>query len=84
MDIAKITREMWPEDKPVFVRLSVSDHHEAGEKDSSGAYISWGEEQSIVLVKELVALGIDLVDATSGGLDPVQKSVRTPSRMSLC
>ena len=69
-----MTRKLWPQDKPVFVRLSVSDHHEAGEKDSSGTFLSWGEEQSLLLVKELVALGIDLVDATSGGLDPVQKS----------
>ena len=73
LEIAQMTREMWPTEKPVFVRLSVSDHHEAGEKDSNGKYLSWGQEQSLVLVKELVNLGIDLVDATSGGLDPVQK-----------
>ena len=72
LEIAALTRQLWPADKPVFCRLSISDWHVGGEKDSQGNYVSWGVESSRYMVKELVALGIDLVDCTSGGLDPDQ------------
>lgn len=72
LEIAQVTRSLWPVDKPVFCRLSITDHHAAGEKNAAGEYISWGIEQSRIIVKELVKLGIDLVDCTSGGLDAEQ------------
>jgi len=73
LEIALMTRQIWPQDKPVFCRLSVTDHHAGGEKNSQGDYISWGEEQSKIMIAELVNIGVDLVDCTSGGLDADQK-----------
>jgi 2,4-dienoyl-CoA reductase-like NADH-dependent reductase (Old Yellow Enzyme family) len=56
--IAKAMREFWPEDKPMFVRISASDWVEGG----------WDIGQSIQLAKWLKAIGIDLIDCSSGGL----------------
>ena len=75
LEIAVLTRQTWPQEKPVFCRLSITDHHSAGETGLNGEYISWGVEQSRAMVARLVEIGIDLLDCTSGGLDADQKSV---------
>lgn len=56
--IAKLLRELWPQDKPVFVRISAVDWVEGG----------WSIADSIQLAKWLKAVGIDLIDCSSGGL----------------
>ncbi|MCB5184814.1 NADH:flavin oxidoreductase/NADH oxidase [Methylobacillus gramineus] len=58
LQIAKDLRAFWPQDKPMFVRISATDWVEGG----------WDIEQSIQLAKWLKALGIDLIDCSSGGL----------------
>ncbi len=55
--IAKAVREAWPQDKPVFVRISATDWAEGG----------WDIDDSIVYVNELAKIGIDLIDTSSGG-----------------
>jgi 2,4-dienoyl-CoA reductase-like NADH-dependent reductase (Old Yellow Enzyme family) len=77
LEIAEITREIWPQDKPVFVRISATDWDERGEKDSDGNWISWGIEQSKVLAEELKKLGVDLLDVSSGGNWSVFVSTRS-------
>lgn len=67
LEVAQITRDIWPADKPVFVRISASEWDARGEKDEQGNWQSWGIEQSILLVKELKKVGIDLIDVSSGG-----------------
>jgi 2,4-dienoyl-CoA reductase-like NADH-dependent reductase (Old Yellow Enzyme family) len=57
LEVARAVREFWPQDKPVFYRLSATDWAEGG----------WDLEQSIALCRELKALGIDLIDVSSGG-----------------
>lgn len=69
LEIAQITIDNWPKDKPVFCRLSATDWYKGGEKDSNGEYVSWGMEQSKTLVDRLVKMGIDFLDVTSGGLE---------------
>jgi 2,4-dienoyl-CoA reductase-like NADH-dependent reductase (Old Yellow Enzyme family) len=54
---ATAVREAWP-DKPLFVRISVTDWIEGG----------WDLEQSVVLAERLKDVGVDLIDASSGGL----------------
>lgn len=54
---AAAVRAAFPQDKPVFVRISATDWVEGG----------WDVEQSVVFVKELEQLGIDLIDTSSGG-----------------
>jgi len=58
--VAKAVREIWPEKWPVFVRISATDWKEGG----------WDLAQSIELCKRMKALGVDLIDVSSGGLLP--------------
>jgi 2,4-dienoyl-CoA reductase-like NADH-dependent reductase (Old Yellow Enzyme family) len=55
-EITEAVRGHWPDQKPLFVRLSV--------EDSAG----WGPEQSARLAKTLKALGVDVIDCSSGGI----------------
>ena len=58
LEIARIVRQAWPADKPVFFRCSSVDNDAAG----------WSIEDSVVLAQRLVELGIDVVDCSSGGI----------------
>ncbi len=53
-------REAWPAKWPVFVRISATDWKEGG----------WDLAQSIELCRKLKAVGVDLVDVSSGGAVP--------------
>jgi 2,4-dienoyl-CoA reductase-like NADH-dependent reductase (Old Yellow Enzyme family) len=64
--ITKAVRELWPEQQPVFVRISATDWKEGG----------WDLEQSVELCRRLKGLGVDLVDVSSGGVVP---GVRIPA-----
>jgi 2,4-dienoyl-CoA reductase-like NADH-dependent reductase (Old Yellow Enzyme family) len=55
--IAAIMREVWPDDLPCFVRISSVD----------GVGIGWSLEDSIAYAIALKALGIDVIDCSSGG-----------------
>ncbi|HEX3364646.1 NADH:flavin oxidoreductase/NADH oxidase [Phenylobacterium sp.] len=55
-EILEGVRTVWPDDKPVFVRLSCV--------DTDG----WSIEDSVRLVNRLKPLGVDLIDCTSGGI----------------
>lgn len=58
MEVARAVRKVWPDDLPVFVRISATDWVEGG----------WDIEQSIRLARALKEIGIDFVDCSSGGL----------------
>jgi 2,4-dienoyl-CoA reductase-like NADH-dependent reductase (Old Yellow Enzyme family) len=58
--VARAVREAWPEDLPLFVRISATDWVEGG----------WDLDQSIQLSRWLKELGVDLIDCSSGGLTP--------------
>lgn len=73
LEITAAARKAWGEDKPMFVRVSATDWDERGEKDAQGNWISWGIEQTRWLVNELVKVGVDLIDASSGGNWAAQK-----------
>lgn len=55
--VAEAVRARWPENLPLFVRISASDWVEGG----------WDLDQSIVFSARLRELGVDLVDCSSGG-----------------
>jgi len=57
LDIVAAVRGVWPENLPLFVRISATDWVDGG----------WDIEQSLALVKQLQLLGVDLVDCSSGG-----------------
>ncbi|RAI64813.1 NADH:flavin oxidoreductase/NADH oxidase [Pseudomonas fluorescens] len=58
LEIARELREIWPQDKPLFVRISAVD----GRRDG------WTIENSVAFASELERIGIDIVDCSSGGI----------------
>jgi 2,4-dienoyl-CoA reductase-like NADH-dependent reductase (Old Yellow Enzyme family) len=64
VEVVEATRSEWPDDKPLFVRISSSDWIEGG----------WDLESSVELARILKAGGkVDLIDCSSGGVDSRQK-----------
>jgi 2,4-dienoyl-CoA reductase-like NADH-dependent reductase (Old Yellow Enzyme family) len=63
LEVTKAVRAAMPDDVPLSVRISHTDWVEGG----------WTTEESIELSRRLQALGVDLVDVSSGGLDAGQK-----------
>ena len=59
-EVVGALRNILPEELPLFVRISATDWAEGG----------WDLDQSVELAKELKALGVDLIDCSSGGLIP--------------
>ncbi|WIY51693.1 NADH:flavin oxidoreductase/NADH oxidase [Devosia sp. YIM 151766] len=57
LEVTEAVRAVWPQEKPLLARLSVSDNAEGG----------WSVEDSVVLATELKARGVDAVDCSSGG-----------------
>lgn len=60
LEITKAVREVWPADLPLFVRVSATDWVEGG----------WNADETVELAKRLKALGVDLMDVSSGGSAP--------------
>ena len=66
--IAKEVRDAWPADKPLFCRISAVD----------GSINGWNLEDSVVLARELKAVGADVIDCSSGGLTEETRSLPVP------
>ncbi len=58
LELADKLREVWPDDKPLFTRISSVDSIDGG----------WTIEDSITLAAELKSRGVDVIDCSSGGL----------------
>lgn len=63
LEIAQIVRQTWPQDRPVFVRISAVDEW-------------WSIEDSITLAQELKVIGIDVIDCSTGGLGRSPEALR--------
>ncbi|WP_374624420.1 NADH:flavin oxidoreductase/NADH oxidase [Devosia sp.] len=59
LEVAEAVRAAWPEDKPLFVRISAVDGSDGG----------WTIADSIALAGELKARGVDAMHCSSGGFD---------------
>lgn len=68
-EICAGVREVWPDEKPIFVRISATDWLPDQE--------SWDVAQSARLASELADLGVDFIDVSSGSLNPDQQIPRT-------
>jgi len=64
-EIVRDVREVWPDGKPVIVRISGTDW--LPDRDS------WDAAQSARLADDLADLGVDLMDVSSGGIHPDQQ-----------
>jgi 2,4-dienoyl-CoA reductase-like NADH-dependent reductase (Old Yellow Enzyme family) len=58
LDVVGAVREAWPAEKPLFVRVSAIDDVEGG----------WAIEDTVAFARELKAIGVDVVDCSSGGI----------------
>jgi 2,4-dienoyl-CoA reductase-like NADH-dependent reductase (Old Yellow Enzyme family) len=86
LQIIDSIRKAWPE-KPLFVRISATDWAEGPEKDESGGWRYWGLEQSKIFVGELIELGVDLLDCSTGGNWVKQSIPLSPGyqvRLAMC
>jgi 2,4-dienoyl-CoA reductase-like NADH-dependent reductase (Old Yellow Enzyme family) len=63
LQVIESVKQVWPQDKPLFVRISASDWVEGG----------WSIDESVKLSSILKEKGIDLIDCSSGGLVTHQK-----------
>lgn len=63
IEITETVRQVWSEEKPLFVRISATDWVDGG----------WNIDESIELSKILKTKGVDLIDCSSGGNSPAQK-----------
>jgi NADPH2 dehydrogenase len=68
LEVFAAVRKVWPEAKPLGVRISASDWIDGG----------WDLAQSIEFAQRLKTLGCDWIDASSGGLAPEQKIALGP------
>ncbi len=68
LELFETVRGVWPERKPLGVRISATDWVEGG----------WDVEQSIAFVRELQKRGVDFIDVSSGGLSPLQQIALGP------
>lgn len=66
LEVVKAVRAVWPDSKPLFVRFSATDWLDGG----------WDFEQMVALAELLPALGVDLLDVSSGGLLPAKIDLR--------
>jgi 2,4-dienoyl-CoA reductase-like NADH-dependent reductase (Old Yellow Enzyme family) len=62
LQVARAVRAAWPSGKPLFVRISTTDWAPGG----------WDVAQSVSFTRALKEVGVDLLDASSGGLTPEQ------------
>ena len=63
LQVAEAVRRVWPDELPLFARISATDWVEGG----------WDVEQSVQLSRWLQRRGVDLIDCSSGGLVPVAR-----------
>jgi 2,4-dienoyl-CoA reductase-like NADH-dependent reductase (Old Yellow Enzyme family) len=59
-EVVAAVRTVWPEGKPLFVRVSATDWATDG----------WSADDTVRLARELAAAGVDLIDCSSGGAVP--------------
>ena len=63
LEVVDAVRGVWPDDRPLLVRISATDWAEGG----------WDLDQSVELARVLKEHGVDLVDVSSGGLAHTQR-----------
>jgi 2,4-dienoyl-CoA reductase-like NADH-dependent reductase (Old Yellow Enzyme family) len=57
LEVSEAVRQVWPAQLPLLVRLSATDWVEDG----------WNPDETVELASRLKALGVDLIDVSSGG-----------------
>jgi len=63
LECVAAVRSVWPEELPLFIRISASDWIDGG----------WTIADSVILGRRLKGVGVDLIDCSSGGASPAQQ-----------
>jgi 2,4-dienoyl-CoA reductase-like NADH-dependent reductase (Old Yellow Enzyme family) len=63
MEVTEAVRAVWPQELPLFMRISVTDWTPGG----------WTVDDSVELARRVRRRGVDLIDCSSGGLSIQQK-----------
>lgn len=68
LEVARAVRAEWPQERPLFVRVSTTDYVEGG----------LTVEDTLVFARELKAIGIDVIDASSAGITGPATNAKIP------
>ena len=68
LEVVSEVQTVWPQNLPLFVRISATDWAEGG----------WNADEAVQLASILKNMGVDLIDCSSGGLVPHQKITLGP------
>ena len=68
-EVVGAVRQVWPPDLPLLLRISCTDWVDGG----------WAPDESVALAREVKALGVDLVDCSSGGIHPAAAPPMEPN-----
>jgi 2,4-dienoyl-CoA reductase-like NADH-dependent reductase (Old Yellow Enzyme family) len=63
LEIIGSVKSVWPDDLPLFVRISATDYVDGG----------WNLDEAVHLAAVLKMVGVDLIDCSSGGMVPYAK-----------
>ncbi|MCW8952947.1 MAG: NADH:flavin oxidoreductase/NADH oxidase, partial [Rhodospirillales bacterium] len=75
MEVFEAIRAVWPEDKPLGIRISATDWIDGG----------WEIDDSVAFAMALEEMGCDFIHVSSGGLDPAQEITAGPGyQVGLC
>ncbi len=69
LELAEAVRSVWPEERPLFTRISAVDGKVGG----------WSIEDSLYLTKQLKNVGVDVIDCSSGGIAGYGENSLPPS-----
>ncbi|MBB4919299.1 NADH:flavin oxidoreductase/NADH oxidase [Streptosporangium saharense] len=72
LEVVEAVRSVWPEELPVFFRVSATDWLTENPEDEREG---WTADETVLLAKELLSRGVDLLDTSTGGNAP---GVRIP------
>ncbi|MER7131377.1 NADH:flavin oxidoreductase/NADH oxidase [Streptosporangium saharense] len=73
LEVVEAVRAVWPEELPVFFRVSATDWLTENPEDEREG---WTADETVLLARELLSLGVDLLDTSTGGNAP---GVRIPT-----
>ena len=68
LEILEAVKKEWPNNLPLFVRISATDWADGG----------WNSDEAVQLSSKLKQMGVDLIDCSSGGLIPGVKIPLAP------
>lgn len=68
LEVVRAVRAEWPEERPLFVRVSATDYVDGG----------LTVEDTVVFARELKAIGVDVIDASSAGITGPATNAKIP------